>query len=165
MRVRLLSILGYTAAVATLLVALLVPLKLMGGIAAVVAHAGFRIDPMYSGGTALRTLQSAGYKLTIYAPVYPHRLQRGKPFQQVVFEPVQALPAQVTEAIDMNGDGQPDVRVTFRIPSDANAPLHGSVVALNSICQSVPDISNNSFSELLARTGDRIVLRIPLNLK
>ena len=162
MRLRITSFLGITTAVLTLLIALLVPLKLMGGIATVVAKAGFHIDPVYDGGAPLRTVAASGYTLTVHAPVHPHWLQRGHAFQQVSFAPVSKMPAHVDLQMDMDGDGQPDLRIVFDLPADPNAPLHGSVQALNGKFHSVAAISNNSFTELLARTGDRVVLRVPL---
>jgi len=161
-RHRILSVLGYAMAAATLLVALLVPFKLMGGIASLVSHAGLRIDPVYSGGTPLRTIARNGYTLTIYTLVRPHLLQRGEPFQQVVFAPVSALPTHVEESIDMDGDGTPDLRVVFDVPANPATPLRASVQALNGNYQSLAAVSNDSFTRLLARTGNRIVLRVPL---
>jgi hypothetical protein len=68
----------------------------------------------------------------------------------------------VDQLIDMDGDGKPDVRVSFAVPADANAPLHGTLESLNANYRSVADLSNNSFTELLVRADDRIVLRVPL---
>ena len=159
---RMVAGLGYAAAVMTLAVALLVPFVLMGGISSLVARAGLHVDPMYTGGAGLRTLPVQGYSITVYEPVHPHLLQRGEAFQQVAFAPASALPAHVVQTIDMDGDGQPDLRVAFDVPADATAPLHGTVVALNSKFQSLPAVGNESFTRLLAHTGDRIVLRVPL---
>lgn len=156
------SVFGYTGAALTLLVALLAPFVLMGGIAHAVAHVGLRIKPLYTGGQAVRTVGRAGYTMTVYAPVRPRWLERGQPFVQVVFAPVQALPAQVSEAIDLDGDNRPDVQVRFAVPRDEKAPLHGVVEALNGKYRSVADIGNRNVTELLARTGDRILLRVPL---
>jgi hypothetical protein len=110
----------------------------------------------------LRTFHGTGYTVTVYEAVFPHWLQRGKPFQQVVFAPATALPAHVDQTIDMDGDGKPDLRLVFDLPSDPNAPLHGSVEALNAKYRSVANLGNNSFTELLVRADSRILLRVPL---
>ena len=57
MRTRILSILAYTGAGLTLLVAVCVPFVLIMGFSNVVAHAGLHIDATYSGGTIARTIQ------------------------------------------------------------------------------------------------------------
>ncbi|MDR3723510.1 MAG: hypothetical protein P4K83_03365 [Terracidiphilus sp.] len=153
---------GYTVAALTLVVALLVPFIVMGGISKVVARAGFHVDPVYTGGTVARTIERAGYTMMVYEPVRPHLMQRGGPFVQVTFAPASALPATMDEAIDLDGDGQPDVQVRFAVPQDANAPLHGTVEALNGKYKSVAEIGNRSATELLARTDGRVLLRVPL---
>ena len=61
----------------------------------------------------------------------PRLLERIEPFVQIVFEPADALPARVSEEIDLDGDGRPDVRVSFTVPADPNAPMRGDVTALN----------------------------------
>jgi hypothetical protein len=82
---------------------------------------------------------------------------------QSIRAPVSALPPSVNEQIDLDGDGQPDVRVSFAVPADPRAHLHGKVVALNAQFRSLSDVSGDSFSRLLVRTGDEIILRVPLN--
>jgi hypothetical protein len=109
-----------------------------------------------------RTIEHAGYTLTVYEPVRPRLLQRGGPFVQVTFAPANALPVAMDEAIDLDGDGQPDARVRFAVPQDANAPLHGTVEALNGKYKSVAEIGNRSATELLARTDGRVILRVPM---
>jgi hypothetical protein len=162
MHERIKSILGYTGATLTVAVALLVPFVVRGGISNAVAKAGFHVDPVYTGGTVARMIVHAGYTLTVYEPVRPRLLQRGGPFVQVTFAPASALPAAMDEAIDLDGDGQPDARVRFAVPQDANAPLHGTVEALNGKYKSVAEIGNRSATELLARTDGRVILRVPI---
>jgi hypothetical protein len=162
MRKRWLAVAGYVGAALTLAIAALVPFVLMGGITQAVAHAGLRVDEVYTGGTVARSFTRNGYLVSVYEPVQPRLLQRGGPFVQVVFSPASGLPSNVDELIDLDGDGQPDVRVRFAVPGDARASLHGAVQALNSRYRSVEPIGADSFTQLLARTGDRIVLRIPL---
>jgi len=163
MRARILAILAYTGAALTLLIAVAVPFVLIGAFANAIGHAGLHIDATYSGGTVARTIERNGYRIVVYQPVQPRLLQRSEPFVQVAFEPADALPAQVSDEIDLDGDGRPDVRVSFAVPADPGTPLHGSVTALNGKYVSLANVSGDSFSRLLVRTGDRIVLRIPLN--
>ena len=163
MRSRILSILAYIGAGLTLLVAVCVPFVLMGAFTNVVAHAGLHIDAVYSGGAVARTVQRDGYRIVVYQPVQPRLLERIEPFVQVVFEPADSLPVHVSEEIDLDGDGRPDVRVSFNLPADPNAPLRGDVTALNKNFISLTNVGGESFSRMVVRTGNKIVVRVPLN--
>ena len=162
MRARILSILAYTGAGFTLLIAVCVPFVLIMGFANVVAHAGLHIDATYSGGTVARTIEREGYRIEVYQPVRPRILDRTEPFVQIVFEPADALPAHVSEDIDLDGDGRPDVRVSFAVLGDANAKMRGDVTALNGGYVSLVDVSDQSFSRMVVRAGNKIVVRVPV---
>ncbi|MGO8757250.1 MAG: hypothetical protein ACLQG3_03920 [Terracidiphilus sp.] len=163
MRTRILAILAYTGAGLTLLIAVCVPFFLMGAFSEAVAHAGLHIDAAYSGGTIARTIQRNGYRIDVYQPVQPRMLERIEPLVQITFEPADALPAQVSDEIDLDGDGPPDVRVSFAVPADPSAPLRGDVTALNGKYLSLANVGGDSFSRMVVRTGNRIVVRVPLN--
>lgn len=162
MRTRILSILAYAGAGLTLLIAVLVPFKLIGTFSDAVGHAGLHIDAAYTGGTVARTIERDGYRIEVYQPVRPRMLERIEPFVQIAFGPAGRLPAQVNDEIDLDGDGQPDVRVNFAVPADAGAAVHGSVTALNAKYISLAGAGSNSFSRFLARSGDRVVVRVPV---
>jgi hypothetical protein len=162
MRARILSILAYVGASLTLLIAVCVPFVLIGGFSSVVAHAGLHIDPTYSGGTIARTIERDGYRIEVYQPVKPRMLERTEPFVQIVFEPADALPAQVSDEVDLDGDGRPDVRVSFSVPADTDAKMHGDVTALHGGYVSFRNVSDESFSRMVVRTGNKIVVRVPV---
>jgi len=163
MRARILSILAYTGAGFTLLVAACVPFVLMGVFSNVVAHAGLHIDATYSGGTIARTIQKDGYRIVVYQPVQPRMLERVEPFVQIVFEPVDSLPARVSDEVDLDGDGRPDVRVSFTVPADSSAKMRGDVTALNGGYVALNNVSDESFSRMVVRAGNQIVVRVPVN--
>ena len=163
MRARILSILAYAGAGLTLLVAVCVPFVLMGVFSNVVAHAGLHIDAAYSGGAIARTIQRDGYRIVVYQPVQPRLLERVEPFVQIVFEPVDSLPARVSDEVDLDGDGRPDVRVSFSVPADASAKMRGDVTALNGGYVSLNNVSDESFSRMVVRAGNQIVVRVPVN--
>jgi len=163
MRTRVLSILAYTGAALMLVVAACVPFKLMGIFSNGVAHAGLHIDAKFTGGTIARTIERSGYKIVVYQLVEPRLLDRSEPFVQLVFEPADSLPRRVSQEIDLDGDGQPDVRVSFNLPSDPNAPMRGDVTALNGKYVSLTHVGGESFSRMVVRTGNQIVVRVPLN--
>lgn len=162
MRQRVLSILAYIGAGLTLAVAVCVPFLLMGTFSRAVAHAGLHIDASYSGGTVARTIDRGSYRIVVYRPVQPRSFQRVDPFVQIAFTPVSRMPSQMNEEIDLEGHGQPSVRVSFTVPTDPHARPTGSVVALDGRYQSFSMPGAYSFSRLLVRTGDTIIVRVPL---
>ena len=162
MRARILSILAYTGAGLTLLIAVCVPFVLFQSFSNVVAHAGLHIDPTYSGGTIARTIQRDGYRIVVYQTVKPRLLERAEPFVQIVFEPADSLPARVSDEVDLDGDGRPDVRISFSVPADATAKMHGDVTALNGGYVSLANVADESFSRMVVRAGNQIVVRVPV---
>lgn len=162
MRARIFAVLAYTGAAVVLLIAVCVPFVLIGTFSKAVAHAGLHVDPSYSGGTIARTVAHGGYRTDVYAPVHPRALQQTDAFVQIAFEPAAALPRQVSEEIDLDGDGQPDVRVSFTVPTDPHARPSGEVVALNAKYLSFRMPGNYSFSEMMVQSGGAVVVRVPL---
>jgi hypothetical protein len=154
--------LGYTAAGMTVVVAVLVPFLLMGMFAKGFAKLGLHVDEMYSGGPVLRTIQTLGYTIDIHRAVSPHMLQTEKPFVELEWKPVAALPDHVNDTVDIDGDGQPDVRVSFEVPKDPKAPLRVNVDSLNPHYQGMRNVGKQKFSELIVRVDDAILVRIPL---
>ena len=164
MHARLLSVLSYVGAGASLAVAACTPFVLTGVFAQAVARTGVRVDPVYTGGVVARTLVRDGYLVDIDQPVRPHALQPVDSFVQIAFRPVRALPRRVSEEVDLDGDGQPDVLVRFSVPSNAEARPTGEVVALNGKFRSFRAPENDVwFSQLIAQSGDAILVRIPMN--
>jgi hypothetical protein len=163
MRKRIVAVLAHVGAALTLVIAICVPFFLFGAFTKAVAHAGLHVDATYSGGTVARTIERNGYQIAVYQPVWPRALQRIEPFVQIVFKPAEALPARVSEEIDLDGDGQPDVRVSFVVPADPHAPLRGDVTALNSKYLSLVNVGGDSFSRLVVRVDNQVIVRVPLN--
>jgi hypothetical protein len=159
------SKLGYTAAGMTVVAAVLVPFLLMGLFAKGFTKLGLHVDEVYSGGPTVRTIQANGYTITIHKAVYPHLLQTEKPFVQLDWKPANALPQHVSDAVDVDGDGQPDVRVSFDVPKDPKTPLRVDVDALNPSYQAMRKVGKPKFSELIVRVDDAILVRIPLTAR
>lgn len=154
--------LGYTAAGMTLFAAVLVPFVLMGAFTKGFAGLGLHVDEVISGGPTVRTIPAAGYTIDIHRPVYPHMLQPEKPFVQLDWKPVSALPSHVSELVDVDGDGQPDIRVSFDVPKDAKTPLRVNVEALNPRYEAMQNVGKEKFSRLIVRGDDAILVRVPL---
>jgi hypothetical protein len=152
------AILGNTGAVATLAVLLAAPFFLYGWFQNGVAALHLRIDPQYSGGEVARVIQRDGYQVVVRKPV-PRRspLQRVDPFVQMTWTPAARLPAQVSDEIDLDGDGRPDLLVSFD-----TAHLKLDVTPRTPGYRPVHTAGVVSFSELIARVNDGIVVRVPL---
>jgi len=159
---KLRATLGYTAAGLTVAAAMLTPFILMGTFAKGLAALGLHVDEMYSGGPTVRTIQNGAYSIAIHRAVYPHMLQSEKPFVQMDWSPVSALPAHLSDAVDIDGDGQPDVRVNFNVPADPKAPLRVDVESLNSRYEAMQNAGKEKYSRLIVRVDNAILVRVPL---
>lgn len=159
---KLTSKLGYTGAGLTLVVAILVPFLLYGLFTKGVVKLGLHVDEMYSGGPKIRTVQYAGYTVDIHRQVSPHMLQNEKSFVQLDWTPVSALPGHVSDTIDIDGDGKPDVRVSFDVPKDPKAQLRADFDALDPRYRDMKNVGKEKFSALIVRVDDAILVRVPL---
>jgi len=156
---KLRSILGHTGAILGLVLAVVSPFLLFGWFQHAIASAGLRIDPEYTGGEIARTIDRGAYRIAVYQPVWRRSpIQRIAPFVQLTWAPAASLPETVSDAVDLDGDGVADIRVTFR-----PAALAVDVASLNGKYRSVHSQGVTSFSQLIARVNERIVLRLPLD--
>jgi len=155
--------LGYAVAVLTIAVAVVGPLFWFGLFARVAGRTSLHIEPLYSGGEPARTLARPGYQIIIYKPVPKQGpLSPEAPFVQVVWKPATALPRAISEQLDLEDLGRPDCVISFQVPRDANAKLRVTVDPLAGRVQALRDVGRNSFSSLIARVNDTIVVRVPL---
>ena len=160
---RLKPTLGYTAAALTVAAAVLLPFLLMHFFTRGVAATGLRIDPVYTGGEVVREIARDGYRVRVHRAVYPVTpLQRVEPFVQLDWTPAAALPAQISEEVDLDGDGRADLRVTFAVPRDANAELRVDVEPLGPRVKPLRGVGKDSFYAMIARVGEAVVVRVPL---
>jgi len=159
------STLGYIGASLTVIVALLTPFKLVGVFANGLSHMGLHVDEMYSGGPVARSVAMSGYTIDIHRTVKPHMLQHAQPFVQLAWGPVSDLPPSISDVVDIDGDGKPDVRVSFIAPKDAKASLRVNVDALNQNYETMHDVGKIGFSKLIVRVDDKIIVRVPIKTK
>jgi len=160
---RLTVVLGYAAAVLTIAVAVLGPLFWFGFFSRVAAATSLRIDPVYSGGEPARSLGRNGYEIVVYKPVAKRSpLSQAGAFVQVVWRPASKLPAAVSESLDIDGDGRPDCSISFQVPPDPKTKMHVTEEPLAAFVLSMHQVSRDSFSSLIARVNDTIVVRVPL---
>jgi hypothetical protein len=156
------ALLGYTGATVTLLLAILTPFWLSGTLARGVAALPLHIDEVISGGPVARAIPMSAYTIQVHRAVSTHMFQREKPYVQLDWTPADALPAHVSDLVDIDGDGQPDVHVTFDVPRDPKAPLHVTAEPLNPQYAALNNVAKPRFSSLIVRVDDAILVRIPL---
>ena len=156
------AVLGYTGATLTLVLAILTPFWLSGFFSRGIAALPLHIDEVIAGGPAIRAVPMGAYAIQIHREVYPHMFQSEKPYVQLDWKPANALPAHIADMVDIDGNGQPDVRVSFDVPPDAKAPLHVSVDPVNPHYTALNNVGKPSFSSLIVRVDDAILVRIPL---
>jgi hypothetical protein len=157
------SKLGYTAAALTIVCAVLIPFLLIDVFSRGVAATGVHVDDVYGGGKIVRTIEKGAYKIQVYETIHPHALQRDQPFLQIAWTPVSALPPRVSDEVDIDGDGYPDLRATFAVPRDEKTalsvdvePLHPGIEAMHGVTR------KGSFDQLIARVNNQILVRVRL---
>jgi len=89
-------------------------------------------------------------------------LQTEKPFVQLDWSPVSALPAHVSDLVDVDGDGQADLRVTFNVPKDPKTSLRVDVEPLNPRFEAMRNTGKERFSRLIVRVDNSVLVRVPL---
>ncbi len=90
------------------------------------AATGVKISPWFSGGEIAATTEHGTYRTLIHRPVFDGLIsERQDGFLQVRWEPHQALPARIEEAIDYNGDGTTDFTIVLDTTS-GEASLTGT---------------------------------------
>lgn len=163
MRQKLTSILGYTAAALSVLAAVLTPFLLINLFARGVAGTGVRIDPVYTGGDVLRTIPRGAYRIVVHQPVKSRApLPLTGEYVQIDWTPAAALPAQVSDEVDLDGDGRAELRAVFDVPPQAGAPLKADVEPLGERVQPLKGVGKDRFDRLFIRVKDSLVLRVPL---
>ena len=155
------TVLGYAAAGLTIVAATLIPFSIEM-MSRGVAATGVQVDQFYSGGPVVRTIQKDAYAIEVHPIVRPRALQRGSAYVQVAWTPAAALPAKVSDEVDVDNDGKPDLRVTFLARKEENAPLQVEVEPLQPGFEAMHGVGRDTFSRLIARVNEKIIVRVPV---
>jgi hypothetical protein len=111
---KLRAILGYVWAALLIPLALATLFEMNSWMNLLVSGTGLTISPWFSGDVVVRTVEHGGYEMRIHRPVFQALIgERREGFVQMDWGPLDALPAQVDEEVDFDGDGQADFRVVL----------------------------------------------------
>ena len=110
---KLRSVLGYTMAVFSCLISAAILPAIATLSEPLITTTGLTISPNYSGGEVVQTIDHGAYETHVHRMVFDDVLigERKEGFVQVDWVPLDALPAQIDEEIDADGDGQVDFRI------------------------------------------------------
>ncbi len=131
------AILGYSAAVLSLLITLVTMAAWMFEWGqAFTDRTGLVLAPNYSGGEVARTVDHGAYQTEIHRPIFDALIgERKEGFIQVAWRKAGALPAQIDESIDFDADGQADFHVA--LDTDTRqvtlTPLSRNVIGLKGV--------------------------------
>jgi hypothetical protein len=111
---KLKSFSGYTWAVAAIIIALATFFGYDHFNRMLAALTGVTINPRYSGGEVMKTIDHGDYKTAMHFPVFDALIGQTKEgFIQINWGPAAALPQVISEGIDYNADGKDDFVVTL----------------------------------------------------
>jgi hypothetical protein len=111
---KLKSFLGYTWAVTAIIIALATFFGYNYFSQTLATTTGITVNPWYSGGEIMKTVDHGNYKTALHRPVFDALIgQTEKGFIQINWEPATGLPEIISEGFDYNGDGKEDFVVTL----------------------------------------------------
>lgn len=155
------SKLAYIAAGLTVLATVLVPFVLINFFTHGVEASGLHVDEVYVAGPVVRTIEKDGYRIDVHKDFRPRLLQRVEPYVQLAWEPAKSLPTQIADEVDIDGDGKPDVRVSFVVPQN-NDNMRVNVEPLSQKYIALHGVGKESFSRMIAEIDGKIIVRIPM---
>lgn len=111
---KLKSFLGYLWAVSAIIIVLATFLGYNYFSRTLASATGVTVNPRYSGGEIIKTVDHGNYKTAIHRPVFDALIGQTKEgFIQINWEPAAGLPQVISEGFDYNNDGKEDFVVTL----------------------------------------------------
>jgi hypothetical protein len=109
---KLKAFLGYTFAALSPLIVLASFIGLDFLAEPFIAATGLTVSANFTGGEVVQAVDHGAYRAAIHRPVFDALIgERKEGFVQIDWTPVEALPALVEDEIDVDGDGQADMRL------------------------------------------------------
>ena len=103
---------GYTWAVLTIPIVLATFMGLNFWPKTLVNATGLKVSPWFTGGEVRKTVDHGSYQTLIHRPVFDGLVaQYSSGFVQIDWGPPSALPEQISEDVDLDGDGRPAFHV------------------------------------------------------
>jgi hypothetical protein len=111
---RLKSLLGYIWAAAAIVIALATFLGQNYFSRTLASATGVTVNPRYSGGEIIKTVDHGNYTTAIHRPVFDALIGQTKEgFIQINWEQAAGLPPVIKEGFDYNSDGKEDFIITL----------------------------------------------------
>ena len=161
---RMIPYLAYGAAILTILFALALPIKVLPIFVSAIKALDLKIAPRFSGGEVAFVIDRGGYQIKVYHPVYPALVGEGSEgFVQLIWQPRSALPSEVQDALDLDGDGNVDCEISIFNPSGKGATPLLTVIPKSPWVLPVQNSRTTSLERVLIEKGrDAIFVRIPV---
>jgi hypothetical protein len=116
---KLKSFLGYTAAALSPLIVLVSFMGLDYLAEPFITATGLEVSANFTGGEVLQTVDHDAYQAAIHRPVFDALIgERKEGFVQIDWAPLDALPVLVEEEVDVDGDGQADMRLQVDVTGE-----------------------------------------------
>jgi hypothetical protein len=99
---------------------------------------GVTINPRYSGGEVIKTVDHGDYKSAMHRPVFDSLLWQSKQgFIQTNWEPAAYLPPIIHEGFDYDNDGKEDFSIVLNtVTGDVTLkPANSSVISAEKACK------------------------------
>ena len=108
------SFIGYIWAAAAIIIALATFFGQSYLSRTLASATGVTVNPWYSGGEVIKTIDHGNYKTTMHRPVFDYLIGETKEgFIQINWEPATSLPQIISEGFDYNNDGKEDFVVAL----------------------------------------------------
>ena len=124
---KLKSFLGYTWAAAAIIIAVATFIGSNYFSKTLASATGVTVNPRFSGGEIIKTIDHKNYKTDIHRPVFDALIgQKKEGFIQINWEPAVGLPQVISEGFDYNNDGKEDFVVTLNTSTGETTLVKGN---------------------------------------
>jgi hypothetical protein len=116
---KLKAFLGYTAAVLSPLIVIVSFMGLDYLAKPFIEATGLEVSANYTGGEVVQTVDHGAYEVAIHRPVFDALIgERREGFVQIDWTPLHALPSQLDDEIDVDRDGEMDMRLQVDVANE-----------------------------------------------